>query len=32
MSDSYDMTEVADGIAYEIDCTMITEGAVEVSK
>jgi len=29
MSDSYDMKEV-DGIAYEVDCQMITLGAVEV--
>ncbi len=31
MSDSYDLKEV-DGIAYEVDCQMITLGAVEVSK
>lgn len=31
MSDSYDMTEV-DGVVYEVDCAMIVEGAVEVSK
>ncbi|KAK3356941.1 translationally-controlled tumor protein [Lasiosphaeria hispida] len=29
ISDSYDMTEV-DGVAYEVDCAMITEGAVQV--
>ncbi|KAK1826576.1 Mss4-like protein [Podospora conica] len=29
ISDSYDMKEV-DGIAYEVDCQMITEGAVSV--
>jgi len=29
ISDSYDMKEV-DGVVYEIDCQMITEGAVEV--
>lgn len=31
MSDSYDIKEV-DGVIYEVDCAMITEGAVEVSK
>ncbi|KAK4460261.1 putative translationally-controlled tumor protein [Cladorrhinum samala] len=29
LSDSYDLKEV-DGVAYEADCAMITEGAVEV--
>ncbi|KAK3682664.1 Mss4-like protein [Podospora appendiculata] len=29
LSDSYDLTEV-DGVAYEADCAMITEGAVQV--
>ncbi|KAK3296151.1 translationally-controlled tumor protein [Chaetomium fimeti] len=29
ISDSYDMKEV-DGVAYEVDCAMITEGAVNV--
>jgi len=29
ISDSYDMKEV-DGVAYEVDCQMITEGAVEI--
>lgn len=29
ISDSYDLKEV-DGIVYEADCAMITEGAVEV--
>ncbi|AEO69472.1 fffa406d-0d82-40f0-8194-bfef354b750b [Thermothielavioides terrestris] len=29
ISDSYDLKEV-DGIVYEVDCAMITEGAVEV--
>jgi hypothetical protein len=31
MSDSYDMKEV-DGVVYEVDCAMITEGAVEVGE
>jgi hypothetical protein len=31
MSDSYDMTLV-DGVVYEVDCAMITEGAVSVSE
>ena len=31
ISDSYDLKEV-DGIVYEADCAMITEGAVEVSE
>ena len=30
ISDSYDMTEVDDAV-YEVDCAMITVGAVEVS-
>ncbi|KAM3070751.1 hypothetical protein ACMFMF_008199 [Clarireedia jacksonii] len=30
MSDSYDMKEV-DGIVYEVDCAMITLGAIEVN-
>ncbi len=30
LSDSYDLKDV-DGIVYEADCAMITEGAVEVS-
>lgn len=30
ISDSYDLKEVADGIAYEADCAMIEEGGVEV--
>ncbi|KAK4230789.1 Mss4-like protein [Podospora fimiseda] len=30
LSDSYDLKEV-DGVAYEADCAMITEGAVEVN-
>lgn len=30
ISDSYDLKEVADGIAFEADCAMIEEGAVEV--
>ena len=30
ISDSYDLKEI-DGIVYEADCAMITEGAVEVS-
>jgi len=29
ISDSYDMKEV-DGVVYEVDCAMITEGAVHV--
>jgi hypothetical protein len=31
MSDSYDMKGV-DGVVYEIDCAMITEGAVDVGE
>jgi hypothetical protein len=31
MSDSYDMKEV-DGVVYEVDCAMITLGAVEVGE
>ena len=31
ISDSYDLKEV-DGVVYEVDCSMITLGAVEVSK
>lgn len=31
ISDSYDLKEV-DGTVYEVDCAMITLGAVEVSK
>lgn len=31
MSDSFDMKEV-DGVVYEVDCAMITEGAVQVGK
>jgi hypothetical protein len=30
ISDSYDLKEV-DGVVYEVDCAMITLGAVEVS-
>ncbi|KAM4062205.1 hypothetical protein HRG_009053 [Hirsutella rhossiliensis] len=30
ISDSYDLTEI-DGIVYEADCAMITEGAVQVN-
>ncbi|KAJ4422444.1 hypothetical protein N0V82_002894 [Gnomoniopsis sp. IMI 355080] len=30
ISDSYDLKEVADGIAFEADCAMIEEGGVEV--
>ncbi len=30
MSDSYDLKEV-DNVVYEVDCAMITLGAVEVS-
>ena len=30
ISDSYDLKEV-DGVVYEVDCQMITLGAVEVS-
>ncbi|KAK3401080.1 Mss4-like protein [Sordaria brevicollis] len=30
ISDSYDLIEVGDGIAYEVDCAMIEEGAVQV--
>jgi Translationally controlled tumour protein len=29
MSDSYDMKEV-EGVVYEVDCSMITLGAVDV--
>jgi hypothetical protein len=31
MSDSYDMKEI-DGVVYEVDCAMITLGAVEVGE
>jgi hypothetical protein len=31
MSDSFDMKEV-DGVAYEVDCAMITEGAVQIGE
>jgi hypothetical protein len=31
MSDSYDMKEI-DGVVYEVDCAMITVGAVEVGE
>ncbi len=31
ISDSYDLKEV-NGIVYEADCAMITEGAVEISQ
>jgi hypothetical protein len=31
MSDSYDMNEI-DGVVYEVDCAMITEGAVSVGE
>lgn len=30
ISDSFDLKEVSDGIAYEADCAMIEEGGVEV--
>jgi hypothetical protein len=30
MSDSYDIKEI-DGVVFEVDCAMITLGAVEVS-
>jgi hypothetical protein len=30
ISDSFDMKEV-DGVVYEVDCAMITEGAVQVN-
>lgn len=30
ISDSYDLKEIADGIAFEADCAMIEEGGVEV--
>lgn len=30
ISDSFDPVEV-DGVVYEVDCAMITEGAVQVS-
>jgi len=31
ISDSYDLKEI-DGVVYEVDCAMITLGAVEVSQ